>query len=271
MKRLFTTVSFLAFLSAHDNGTPGWKLDAEGKIVLKDGNPVYINASGQEQTVGGDTISNLNKESKAHRERAEAAEAKLKPFEGIDVEAAKKALETVKNIDAKKLIDAGEVEKVKDQIKKEFTTQLEEKDKTTQTLQQRIDNMLVDGIFSNSTFVRDNIAVPQDMFQAAFRNNFKIEDGKIITYDKSGNRLMSKQRAGEYADPEEALQLLVEMHPQKETILKANPGSGTGNQGGGGNRGTGRVMKRAEFEKLPPAGQADISGKVSKGEMQLVD
>lgn len=269
--KLITTISMLSFLAAYNNGTPGWKLDEEGKVVLKDGNPVYIQADGRETTVGGDTISNLNKESKQHREAKEAAEAKLKAFEGIDPEIARKAVETVGKIDAKKLIDAGEVDKVRDQIKNEFTKTLEEKDKALGGLQSRIDNMLVGGVFAGSEFVRDSIAVPRDMFEASFRQNFKVEDGKIVAYGKDGNRLLSKSRAGEYADPEEALQILVEAHPQKDVILKAATGNGTGNNGGGGNRGTGRVIKRADFEKLPHGQRAEVSAKVGKGEMQLTD
>lgn len=270
MKKLFSTVRFLAFLGAHDNGTAGWKMDGD-KLVLKDGNPVYVDSSGREQTVGGETISNLNKEASKNRERYEEAEKKLKAFGDLDPEVARKAVETISKIDAKKLIDSGEVDKLRDQIKNEFTKQMDEKDKANLSLQSRIDNMLVDGIFSNSNFVRENIAVPSDMFQAFFRNNFKVEDGKVVAYGKEGNRLLSKAKAGEYADPEEALQILVESHPQKDTILKANVGNGTGNGGGGGHRGTGRNMKRAEFEKLSPAQQSETSKKVAAGEMTLTD
>nr|HNH29982.1 hypothetical protein [bacterium] len=209
----------------------------DGKIALKDGNPIYIDNSGREMTVESTTIKRLNDESKTHREAKEAAEQKLKAFDGIDPAKAKEAIETLGKIDAKKLIDAGEVDKVRNEIKNEFTKQLEEKDKGMQGLQSRIDNMLIDSVFTNSEFVRENIAVPQDMFQASFRQNFRIEDGKIVAYDKAGNRLMSKQRVGEFADAEEALQLLVDQHSQKDIILKANTGNGTGNKGDGGNRG----------------------------------
>lgn len=271
MNKLFFATSFLAMLGAFDNASPGWKVDVDGHIVLKDGNPVWIDIAGKEKTVGGDTITNTNKEAKTNRERAEAAETKLKAFDGLDPEIARKAIETVGKLDAKKLIDSGEVDKVRDQVKAEFTKQLEEKDGHSKGLQARIDGMLIDGVFSNSPFVRDNIAVPADMFQASFRNQFKIEEGKINAYDKAGNRLMSKTKVGEYADPDEALQLLVDAHPQKETILKANIGSGTGNNGRGGNRGTGNVMKRGDFDKLNPVQKSETMTKVSKGEMKVVD
>ncbi len=270
MKKLLMTTILSAM--AFEN-KPGWKLDADGKIEMKDGNPVYLTTDGKEMTVGANKISELNAESKAHREAKEAAEAKLKAFDGItDPALALKALETVKNIDAKKLIDAGEVEKVKADIKKEYETQMSEKDKALGDIQSRFDNLQINSVFKDSSFVRESVAVPIDMFEAAFRNNFKIgKDGKIEAYDKSGNRLMSKERVGEYATPDEALKLLVDAHPQKDTIIKANAGTGTGSQGDAGTRGKGKIIKRADFEALSPMEQGQTVASVAKGEMKIVD
>ena len=54
-------------------GTAGWKMDADGHIVLKDGNPVYVDSEGREIVTESGTISRLNGEAKANRERAEKA------------------------------------------------------------------------------------------------------------------------------------------------------------------------------------------------------
>jgi hypothetical protein len=260
----------LATSVAYDNSA-GWKLDADGKIEMKDGNPVYVDTSGREMTIRYDTIATVNAESKANREAREAAEKKLKDFEGLDPKIARDAVETIKKIDAKTLIDAGKVDEVKAQIQGEYQKTIGEKDKALETLQARIDNMQVNSIFSQSDFVRDAVAVPRDMFEATFRSNFKVEAGKIVAYDRSGNVLMSKQNIGEIASPDEALKLLVEMHPQKDVILRADVGSGSGSDGSGSHRGTGRVIKRAEFDALAPAKKAEVASKVSAGEMKLVD
>lgn len=257
---------------AFDPGKAGWKLDKDGKIEMKDGNPVWIDANGGEAILGGDVIARLNGEARDLRKRAETAEAALTPFKGIDPEAAKKAIDTVKNIDAKKLIDAGEVDKVRNEISQQFTVQLAEKDKAIGELSSRYDNLQISNVFSGSNFIRENVAVPHDMFEASFRNNFKMKDGKLEAYDKSGNRIMSKKSMGDYADADEALSILVDQHPQKDTILKAANHSGSGNNGDGGNRNpNGRVVRRAEFEKMSPADQAAISGKARTGEVNLVD
>lgn len=248
-----------------------WKLDDNGNIVMKDGNPVYVTFDGREMTVGINKISELNAEAKAHREAKEAAEAKLKAFADIDPELARKAIDTVGKLDAKQLIDAGKVEELRSQMTAQFQPQIQEKDKAISELQNQINNMLVKSVFDSSEFIRNNLAVPRDMFEASFKNNFKVEEGKVVAYGKDGNRLLSKTRAGEYADAEEAFGLLVDSHPQKDVIVKANVGSGTGNNGGGGARGGSRTMNRSDFAKLSPTQQAEVAGKVGNGEMQLTD
>ena len=50
-----------------------WKLDESGAIVMKDGNPVYVDSQGQEKTVSTDTITRLNNEAKQHRVAKEEA------------------------------------------------------------------------------------------------------------------------------------------------------------------------------------------------------
>jgi len=94
------------------------KLDDAGAVVLADGKPIYIHDDGKELPFDAaatiSTISRLNGEAKGHREAKERAESALKAFEGLDDPvAARKAVEIVANLDAKKLVDAGEIEKVK--------------------------------------------------------------------------------------------------------------------------------------------------------------
>lgn len=245
-----------------------WKIDANGVLELKDGNPIFVNAAGQEQTVAGDTISRLNGEARANRERAEKAEVELKPFVGLDSVKAREALELVGKLDQKKLIDAGEVDRVRKEIQDQYTTQLAEKEKGLSDMRSELNNMYVSDVFKSSKFLNESLAVPKDFVEAAYRGNFKVEDGKVVPYGKDGNKLYSKTRLGEIADTEEALQILIESHAAKETILKANVGNGSGNNGNGGNQGKSLTIKRADYDKLPGAEQAAIA---TKGEMKIID
>jgi hypothetical protein len=250
---------------------PNWKTNEDGSLALVEGNPVFIDSTGAEKTVGLDTIGNLNREAKTHREQKEEALNKLKMFEGLDPEKAKAALELASKIDQKSLIDAGKVDELKNQITQQFTGQLTEKDKALAEITNKYENTLINNVFANSEFIRNNIAVPRDMFEATFRANFKVEKGEIVTYDKAGNRLLSKSRAGEYATPEEAFAILVESHPAKDSILKADVGSGSGSGGAGGNSGVVRTVRRGDQSKYKPSDWASIMTKVAKGEMKLVD
>jgi len=250
-----------------------WKLNEDGNIELRNGNPVVVNADGTEIVVESDTVPNLRREAKTFREERDAARTSLKAFEGLDAEKARDALDKIGKIDQSKLIDAGKVDEVRQQITQQFQTQLSEKDAALSALQQQYDNSRIDHAFANSDFIRDAVAVPRDMFEATFRNNFKIEDGKVVVYGKDGNRLISKT-TGDYATPEEGLRMLAESHPQKDVILRADVGNGTGNRGAGGAHGGVGKMKREDYLALAtknPAKYADVGQKLAKGEMQLTD
>lgn len=271
-KFLASTLITNITLAVYDPGKAGWKMTADGKAMeLKDGNPIWVSEDGTERTIEGGVITRLNGEARELRTRAENAEKAMLPFKDIDPVAAKKAMDTVKNIDAKKLIDAGEVEKVRNEISASFTQQMGEKDKALNDTRSELDSLKIDNIFAMSEFVRDRVAVPADMFQASFRQNFKIKDGKVEAYDRNGNRLMSKRNTGDYADPSEAIEILVDQHPQKATILKASDHGGSGNNGGGGGRNQGRTMRRADYDKLNGIEQARIAGQAGKGEITLID
>jgi len=240
------------------------KLDANGNAVLQDGKPVYVHDDGKEVAFDAPAtvaaISRRNSENQALRERAEAAEATVKTFEGIkDPVAALKALETIANLDGKKLVDAGEVQKVKDEAIKAVRAEYEPVVKERDSLKGELFGERIGGSFARSKFILEKAAIPADMVQARFGQNFKIEDGKTVAYDVSGNKLFSRSRPGELADFDEALEMLVDQYPYKAQILKGAGGSGGGASGGaGGGAGGKRTVTRAQFDALPPAEQAAI-------------
>jgi len=242
------------------------KLDADGKEVVQDGKPVYVHDDGKEVAFDYEgtlaTIGRLNAEAKGHREAKEAAESKLKGFEGItDPGEAIKALGIVKNLDQKKLIDAGEVDKIKQEaikaVEEKYAPVLKEKE----TLQAQLHNEIVGGNFARSKFIADKLAIPADLVQARFGQAFKVEEGKLVAYDHTGQKIFSRARPGEVADFDEALGSLVDMYPHKDHILKGSGGKGGGSQGGGGQSGGSKTMNRTQFESLTPAEQkAHIKG-----------
>lgn len=235
------------------------KLDAEGKVVVENGMPVYVHDDGKEIPFDAPAalskITALNGEAKTHREAKEAAEARLSQFSGIEDPAkAIEALQTLTKIDQKKLIDAGAVDQVKAEITKAFQTQLDEASGKNKTLEDQLYKEMIGGRFNSSLFIKDKVAIPADFVQARFGQSFKIEDGKVVAYDTSGNKVFSRTKPGELADFDEALEFLVEQYPQKDHILKASGNSGGGSQQTQHQHGQ-KTMKRSAFDSLDIAGK----------------
>jgi hypothetical protein len=234
------------------------KLDAEGRAVLSDGKPVYVHEDGREVAFDAPatvaTITRLNGEAKGHRERAEAAEGKLKAFDGIeDAEAAKKALQTMANLDSKKLIDAGEVDKVKAEAIKAVEEKYAPIVQKAEKLEAELYGEKIGGSFARSKFLSEKAAIPADLVQARFGSNFKIEDGKVVTYDQSGNKIYSRSKPGELADFEEGLETLIDAYPHKDQILKGTGGNGGGSRPSGGNGGGSDLSKLSPVERINAA------------------
>lgn len=215
------------------------KLDDAGHVVLSDGKPVYLKDDGSEvafDVVGTtQTIARLNSEAKGHRERAEKAEGALKSFEGIeDPKKALEALATVSNLDAKKLVDAGEIEKVKAEISKAYQAQVDEAVKARNDIERQLYAEKIGGSFARSKVIAEKLAIPPDLVEARFGGAFSIEEGRVVAKDANGNKLYSQANPGELAGFDEALEMLVNAYPYKDQILKGTGASGGGASGGGG-------------------------------------
>lgn len=256
------------------------KLDDAGNAVLKDGKPVYVKDDNTEIEFDADQaftkIGQLTGQSTDYRKRMEVAEGHVKLFEGIDdAEAARKALNTVKNLDEKKLIDAGQVEKVKQEAI--TATELKYKpyvDMSSQ-LQDKLNRQMIGGAFSASKYIPSKLAIPADFVQARFGSRFKVEGDAIVAYDAKGEKIFSPKRPGELADVDEALEIFVEGYADKASILKgtgaSGGGAGNGTQSHGGGNGSKKVYTRAQFNTMDAATQRAISLEAGQGKAEIRD
>ena len=243
-------------------------IDDQGHAVLREGKPVYKKDDGTEIEFDGAKafakIGQLTGENTAYKKRFEDAESKLKGFDGIeDPKKALEALGVVANLDQKKLIDAGEVEKVKAEISKSYQTKLDEAIAAAQRLEGQLYAEKVGGAFTRSKYVTEKLSIPPDMVEARFGKHFSIEEGgRIVAKDAGGNKLYSQSNPGEPADFDEAMAQLVSQYPYKDSILKgtgASGGGATGNNGSGGgtpkgNLGGTREERLAAIKASMPAG-----------------
>lgn len=246
----------------------------EGKTYAEviDGKPIYVHDDGSEHPFDAVTttakISTLNREAQTHREAKEAAEASLKQFEGLDVTAARTALDTVKNLDDKKLMDAGKVEEIKNAaikaVEDKYSPVVAERD----SLKKDIFGERLSSRFANSKFITDKMAVPADVVKAVFSGQWRDENGKPVPYDMHGNKIYSQQNPGSEPDFEEAMSIMVNAYPHKNGLLKGTGGgSGARENGAGGGANGNKVLTRAEFDRLDASTK---NAKLSEG-FALVD
>jgi hypothetical protein len=241
-----------------------WKVNEDGAIAVEGGNPVWVYEGGEKdgkeapvefgKTLA--TISRLTGESTERKAKLNELTAKYKPLEDAGIEdladylgRANKALETVANLDDKQVMDAGQIEKIKEGVAKSYEAKIEALKKTseeqvtklsTQLSEQdkNIRNLVIRGAFDRSEFLKEKTVLLPDMAFSYFGDRFDIEvkDGKPVGFakDKEGNPLMSLANPGEIADPVEAIELLVMDHPQRDRILRMeSSGSGTPPAAGG--------------------------------------
>lgn len=227
-----------------------WKTDENGAIVVTDGNPVWIYENGPEKdketpvefgrTLA--TIQNITKESIGRKEKInelKAITAKLEEagIEDLDsyIEASKQAMETVKNLTDQQQAQAGEMERVKQGITDSYNRQIEALKESAkkadaewqlklEAKQRAIDDLVIRGAFEQSDFIRDKTVMLPEMAFSYFGSRFKVEekDGRLVGYavDQNGDRIMSLKNPGSYADPAEAIEIIINEHPQKDRLLR---------------------------------------------------
>ncbi len=241
------------------------KLDAAGNAVLENGMPVYVHDDGREVPFDAPgamkKIGDLNREAKTHREKAESLGEQIKAFQGLgDPAEAAKLIEVAKNIDAGKLLDAQKVELIKSEMNKSWEERLKKVETERDTLNTRLIGEVIGGSFARSTFINDKTILPSDVAYATFSNRFKIEGNSIRGLSPEGDILLSRVKPGEPADFEEAIELMITSHPQKDRLLKPAQGGGAATPPGGGTGGkpgSGKLT-RAQFDQKSPSERASF-------------
>lgn len=225
-------------------------LDENGHVKLKDGLPVYKYDDGSESPFNAKTtlenlnaeIKNKTEESTRHFTNLEKTKKDLKVFKGIDPKLALDALETVKNLKGKDLLDVNGVKILKQEMRDSFDLELKdvntahaavltEKDTSIATKDATIQYQAITQKFSNSEFFSGKtpktIYPPEDAVRI-FGHNFYVEgegrEIKIIAKDKEGKVIMSQKDHGDPADFNEAMTKFIDDHPDKARILNTTPG-----------------------------------------------
>lgn len=232
---------------------------------------ILVHADGTETAFDADgasaRIAALNAEQATRRHENNDLKTKLKSFEGIeDGDAARAALEVVKNLEVGELKNVKQVQEIKDQAKiaaeamvaaaqKKSTEDLQKAETERNALRDELHREKIGGGLARSKYVVEKLSIPPDMVENFFGKNFKLEEGKIVGYDNAGGKLYSKKIPGELADLEESIEMLVSSYPNKEHILKGAGGGSGGGQGAGDRGG----LSKEAFDKLDPVAKMNVA------------
>lgn len=238
------------------------------------------------QKMIADAVAKETKGLKANKEQLlaekKALEGKANPFLslGVEAEEAEKALELVKSQNFKKLVEAGDFDKLTEQITKDVEKRAEkqwreqvakansEKDelgKASEVLKKELRQIRVlDRIKDAAIKAGVSPSAIEDAVLSGERLFDLDEEGKCCAF-KDGERVPGKEG---WLTPEEWLTNIKpdKLHWWGQTKVAGAPGSPEG--GGGAGK---RTYTRAEYDKLPAAEQRSVALKANAGEVSIVD
>jgi hypothetical protein len=260
-----------------------------GIAVDANSNPIVFDDENEDEKEFGldaihlySKIPALQAEAKKYREERQVLQTKLEPFGeedpvellkrlqafgDLDPEKAKKAVSVVSNLDDLDKDKNIEIERVKAGVAESYKSKIKDIDIVNEqkisgfqnSLTQKdqvIRNLLIRGAFDRSEFIKDQTVLTSDIAYDSFGRFFQVEeDGanvQVFALDRAGEKIFSKASPGEYASPEEAIELIINGYPQKDSILRSH----SGGSGAGGNKDVGG-SKKAKLRALAAMGPAE--------------
>lgn len=248
----------------------------DGKPVIQDGKVLVVDKDGKESAVDVDSllgrVTELNGESAARRKDNDALKLQLAAFAELDPEAARKALQTVKDLDSKKLVDAGKVDEVRKaavaEVQTNYEAKLSEAQKAQEALRSQVYGLMVSQQFSGSKALEGTTYEHKARHaEAVYGRHFRVEDGQVVGYrgdPEKGQIIFSRQDHGKHADFHEALRILIEEDPDKDHIIvtTSTGGGATGSRTGRSSMRPGSLspdeagkLPQLEFEKAYKEGR----------------
>jgi hypothetical protein len=253
------------------------KTDDQGHAVLKDGLPVWVLDNGSEEVFDGpklhSTVGKIRQERDEFETQARVTRDALRRFGSSDdeINAAVEKLKLARNLDDKKLIDAGKVDEVVNQRLKDAAVAWEQEKGQMKQAQDDLSSRLRKVLISNrfaTTKALDGTFLTPALAEATFGSLFDVENESPVAFRDGSRkeRLYSKNDPSKVADFDEALSILVTSHPEYPKWKKGVNAAGGGAPGSGDPAG-GNNMTRDQFEAQTPNARMEF---IRKGG-QVVD
>jgi hypothetical protein len=243
------------------------KVDESGKPEYRDGLPVYVHDDGKEIPFDAERalgkISELNTENKKHREEKEESAKRVRAFEGIDPEAARKAIQTVGALEGDKAKFNEQLERMKAETNKAWEERFKGVEAELGAAKTKLSDTALKSAFSRSPYLsgdKSPVEIPLSFIESMFKSNFKVDNDRVTATGPDGNPIYSRRNPGAIAEFDEAIEILIDTHPERERILKPSQKPGAGTVPGAGTGGSGGSLKwsRRQYESASPQQRADF-------------
>jgi hypothetical protein len=247
-------------------------IEVEGTTyaAVDGGNPVYVDDDGNETALDAadmtKSIKSLRHEAMTNRQKLESAQEALKAFDGLEADKAREALEKLSQIDAKKLVDSGDMDAAIQTALKPVHGELTATKEENASLRKQLDTAVIGNAFGMSKYVADKLTpAGADLIRQMYGERIKVEGGKPIGYDQHGQMMYSQPNPGSAASFDEVVERFVNEYPHKDHILKGNNQSGSGSQGSGGGNAGAKTMSRSQYETMMKSDPAAARDAVKNG------
>lgn len=174
--------------------------------------------------------------------RSKELEAKLAAFGDVNLEKVKELLKAEADRETAELEKRGEFDRVKEQMreahrleveaaKAEFAPKVESLSAELSKRDRIITELTIGRGFSESTFIRESLALPVSKARILYGDHFELTDGKIVAYDKpagSATRTPLVDADGEPLSFDKAIEKIVDQDPDRDNLLKSKIRSGAG-------------------------------------------
>jgi len=263
--------------------------DGKSVELSEDGHPLVFDDQDEDEKVFPldaihlySKVPTLQAEAKKYRESKEQLQTKLGALGDIDpiefgdkiklleeygditpkeAKEAKELLKNLEDVDSKNAIQIDKVKagvadsyesKIRD-IDAKFNQKISALENNIQRKDGAIRNLIIKGAFDRNEFIKDRTVLTPDIAYDSFGKFFVVEDGEqgvsVYAVDRSGEKIFSKAKPGEYASPDEAIELIINDYPQKDNIMRTTSGGSSSSGNVGGNQG--KRQKMAELSQMP--------------------
>lgn len=198
-----------------------------------------------------EALNKTKEEAKALAEAKAELERKLAAFDGVNIDEVKNLLKERQERELSELEKKGEFERVKKQMQEAQAAELAklaaERDAIKNQYEtevskatRQITELTIGRSFSESSFIRESMTLTPAKTRTVYGSHFELQDGNVVAYDKpagQADRTILVDANGNPLGFDAAIAKLVELDPDRDSLLRSKIRAGAGSDNDPGAKG----------------------------------